>query len=70
MGLTDRFKGRAAHVDHAAHETSGSGRNPPLPDQDLEKMDDSPPHIWNFRVVSMILIVSIGKTGAQILPLV
>ena len=57
MGLTDRFKrGR----DESAHETSGTGRNPPLPDQDVEKLDDTPCHIWNFRVISMILIVSIG----------
>lgn len=57
MGLLSRFK---PGVDEAAHETSGTGRNPPLPDQEIEKMDDSPPHVWNIRVVFMILVVSIG----------
>lgn len=57
MGLTNKFK--RSH-DEAAHEPSGTGRNPPLPDQDMEKMDDSPVHIWNARVISMILVVSLG----------
>lgn len=61
MGMLSRFKGRSSQVDGAAHETSGTGRNPPLPDQDMEKMDDSPAHIWNTKVISMILIVSLGK---------
>lgn len=26
----------------------------------MEKMDDSPPHVWNIRVIFMILVVSIG----------
>lgn len=61
MGLLSRFKpGAKPGVDEAAHETSGTGRNPPLPDQDMEKMDDSPPHVWNIRVIFMILVVSIG----------
>lgn len=53
MGIMSKLK---RNRDEAAHEPSGTGRNPPLPDQDMEKLDDSPIHIWNFHVISMILV--------------
>lgn len=52
MGLMQRFskKSEATEVDAAKQSTM----------VDTEKMDESPVHIWNFRVLSMILIVSLG----------
>ncbi|KAL1302098.1 hypothetical protein AAFC00_002534 [Neodothiora populina] len=54
MGLMGRLKGRSSHVDDV------DATLPPMADHDLEKLDNSKPHIWNLEVISMILIVSIG----------